>query len=142
MSVRRSRPTLHRVVTVTVVLLSMVVLAAMTACSRTADDAAFDFDFEIPAGTYERVTRGEDVDIFPAELRATVGQRIRIVNRDLVGQTIGPYYVGPESTVQQTFRSAGTIEGLCTAHPSRSIRIVVSDLDGAGPSTSGTGGAS
>jgi plastocyanin len=123
------------------VLAAVLVLSA-SACTRGADDAAFDFDFEIPAGTYERVTRGEDVDIFPAELRATVGQRIRIVNRDLVGQTIGPYYVGPQSTVQQTFRSAGTIEGLCTAHPSRSIRIVVSDPDGAGASTSGTGGAS
>jgi plastocyanin len=123
------------------VLAAVLVLSA-SACTRGADDAAFDFDFEIPAGTYERVTRGEDVDIFPAELRATVGQRIRIVNRDLVGQTIGPYYVGPQSTVQQTFQSAGTIEGLCTAHPSRSIRIVVSDPDGAGASTSGTGGAS
>ena len=113
-------------------VLALVVPACTRGADRSSDGAAFDFDFEIPAGTYERVTRGEDVDIFPAELRATVGQRIRIVNRDLVGQTIGPYYVGPESTVQQTFRSAGTIEGLCTAHPSRSIRIVVEDPDGGG----------
>ena len=116
-------------------VLALVVPACTRGADRSSDGAAFDFDFEIPAGTYERVTRGEDVDIFPAELRATVGQRIRIVNRDLVGQTIGPYYVGPESTVQQTFRSAGTIEGLCTAHPSRSIRIVVEDPDGDTPTT-------
>ena len=116
-------------------VVALVLVLVVPACSSSSDDAAFDFDFEIPAGTYERVTRGEDVDIFPTELRATVGQRIRIVNRDLVGQTIGPYYVGPESTVQQTFRSAGTIEGLCTAHPSRSIRIVVEDPDGDTPTT-------
>lgn len=84
-------------------------------------------EYTIPAGAYARTEAGEDLGIIPAEIEVHVGDRIRIVNEDETGQTIGPYYVGPQSTVEHVFREAGVMEGLCTAHPERSIRIVVSE---------------
>lgn len=105
----------------------LAVAATLTAACGGGGQGAQVHEFVIPEGTYERAAAGEDVGVIPAELEVEVGDRIRIVNEDGVGQTIGPYYVGPQSTLEQEFKTAGVLEGMCTAHPDGSIRIVVKD---------------
>jgi plastocyanin len=112
-------------------LLRAVLLAvmALSACGRGSAEGGL-HEFVIPEGAYERTAAGEDLDIIPAEIEVEVGDRLRLVNEDDVGQTIGPYYVGPQSTLDKVFGEPGVFEGLCTAHPERSIRIVVNEADG------------
>lgn len=82
-------------------------------------------EFTIPRGAFQRVADGEDLEVFPAELHVAVGDTIKIRNDDVVGQTVGPYYVPAGQTVVQKFTEDATLEGVCTAHKDGRIRIVV-----------------
>ncbi len=120
--------------------LVLVVLAAVglgwttTACadgSSTPDlagaeaTAAADHLYRIPAGTGNRLDRGERVEIIPAELEVRVGEVIRIVNDDDRGHVIGAFYVGAGETLSQRFSSPGELSGECTVHPSGSFTLTV-----------------
>jgi plastocyanin len=80
---------------------------------------------EVPLGTAERMAAGEEVELLPRTLRVAVGDRLRIVNHDDAPHEVGPYAVAPGQTLEQTFTSPGTLEGLCTLHPSGAITIEV-----------------
>ncbi|NNE95967.1 MAG: hypothetical protein HKN24_08055 [Acidimicrobiales bacterium] len=86
-----------------------------------------DFNYEIPIGAGEALDAGTPLEILPAELRATVGQAIEIVNRDDRGHLVGPWFVGAGETLRQEFTSAGEFIGICTVHPSGEIRVIVED---------------
>jgi hypothetical protein len=87
--------------------------------------AMADFDYLIPAGTGQRLDRGEQVELLPAAIRATVGQTIRIVNRDDRDYLLGPFIVGAGETLTQRFTHAGSFTGTCAVHPSGEIEVVV-----------------
>lgn len=89
------------------------------------DATEFDWDYFIPAGTADRINRGDDVAIVPAELTVTVGDTIRIVNDDDVDHVVGVFYVRARSTLTQRFRSAGVLEGECSVHPSGAFSLTV-----------------
>ena len=118
-----------------VVAVAGVVALLVVACSSersgplveddpTAD--SFDYDYLIPAGTADRISNGESVEILPAELLVKVGDVIRIVNEDDEGHFVGIFYVGAGETVTQRFTSSGEFIGACTVHPSGQLRLVVS----------------
>lgn len=91
-----------------------------------ADDVSeFDWDYVIPEGTADRINRGEPVTIVPAELTVVVGDTIRIVNDDVVDHVVGVFYVRAGSTLTQQFRSAGTLAGDCSVHPSGAFSLTV-----------------
>jgi len=91
------------------------------------DALGADYEYLIPAGTAERITAGETVEILPAQLAVHVGEVIRIVNKDSAGHFVGIFYVGPGETVTQRFASPGDFSGLCTIHPSGQITLTVSE---------------
>ncbi len=104
------------------------------ACAPTGNEVAiesagsaseFDFDYRIPAGTGERMDAGEQVEILPRDISASVGDQIRVVNDDDRGHTVGWMYVGPGEVVTQRFTSTGEFVGVCTVHPSGEVRLVV-----------------
>jgi plastocyanin len=84
-----------------------------------------DFDYAIPAGTGTKLDAGVTIELLPAEIRARVGQTIRIVNRDDRTYLLGPFIVGPRETLTQRFASPGIFDGACAVHPSGQIRLVV-----------------
>lgn len=84
-----------------------------------------DHEFIIPAGTGDRIDAGEQVDIMPANLVVHVGETMRIVNEDSRGHDIGPYFVGREETITQTFTQPGQLVGECSVHPSERLVIDV-----------------
>lgn len=88
-------------------------------------DAHPEHDYVIPAGTADRIAAGERVEVVPGEIRARVGDAIRIVNRDRVAHALGPWFVGPGEVVSQRFASPGTLEGACNVHRSGQLRVVV-----------------
>jgi plastocyanin len=84
-----------------------------------------DLAFTIPAGTGERMDRGEPVEILPAVLDARVGDVISIVNEDDRGHVVGPFYVGRHESLTQRFTSPGTFSGRCSVHPSGEVELNV-----------------
>lgn len=80
---------------------------------------------EVPAGTAAGLEAGAAVELLPRRLEVAVGDRLVIVNHDDVAHEVGPYAVAPGQRLEQTFTSPGTIEGVCTLHPSGAITIEV-----------------
>lgn len=91
-----------------------------------ADEIDATYNFVIPKGTAELLARGATVTFIPSPLEVRVGEIMKITNQDVVGQDIGPIYVGPGETVVQRFASPGTLKGACMVHPSGEIVINIS----------------
>ena len=117
-------------------LLIAFTLLALTGCgsgegafqvSDSESSGQADFTYEIPVGAGEALDAGTPLEILPAELLATVGQAIEIVNRDDRGHLVGPWFVGAGETLRQEFTSPGEFIGICTVHPSGEIRVIVED---------------
>jgi len=83
-------------------------------------------EFVIPQGAAEKVS-GEKTEILPRVLELKVGDRLRVTNNDTVGHTVGPYYLAPGQTLDQTFYEPTVLEGFCSLHPESSVTIVVAD---------------
>ncbi|MFV0309171.1 MAG: hypothetical protein ACK5OX_15670 [Desertimonas sp.] len=122
------------VVLVCGVLLGGISVAVLTWSGRDDDrlalvgaDASSEptVDVTIPAGTGERLDRGEPVSVLPRRLVVNVGDTIRIENQDDRAHLAGPFYIGAGETLRQTFANAGEITGACSAHPDGQITIVV-----------------
>lgn len=114
--------------------LAALVVPVLGACGSDDDgpliisDAATavaDYEYLIPAGTWDRINSGEQVEILPARLDVNVGEVIRIINEDDEGHFVGIFYVGAGETVTQRFSSPGEFQGQCTVHPSGEISLVV-----------------
>lgn len=111
----------HRRVGLALVVAIIVAMSA-TACggtkatfgSSSADvSKGVDYEFTIPAGTAKRIAAGEEPHIIPHSLDAKVGDVIRIINQDNVGQQVGPFYVGANEELVQQFKAPGKYEGVC-----------------------------
>lgn len=113
-------------VVVTVVLIVATRPAPIRALVEPAGvETVADFSFTVPLGTHDRVAAGEDVDVFPDELSAHVGQVLRLVNNDTEPLTVGPFYVGAGETLVQRFTREGLYQGVCTVHADGQVVIRV-----------------
>jgi len=118
------------------VVLAVVMLGALSswwllhdpnapALTSTAEQATADYDYVIPAGTAERLDRGEDVTIIPDSLTVKVGEVIRIRNDDVRGQLVGPFFIGAGETLTQRFSAPGQLSGACQIHRSGQFVITI-----------------
>lgn len=125
---------LHRIGAVALLL----TLAVPAACSSddqprasavpvTTVGGPYDFDYTIPEGTAYLIDIGEDPKIMPSTLDVRVGQTIRIVNDDVESHTIGTFYVLAGSTLTYRFQTAGVFEGVCSANPSETFVLTVTE---------------
>lgn len=109
-------------------LLALIVVApalAFLALAYVLSLGSEQIVIEVPHGTAQRIADGERVELIPARLEVSVGDSLEIRNLDDTVHEVGPYTVDAGQTLHQTFTSPGTIQGLCTLHPSGAITIVV-----------------
>lgn len=83
--------------------------------------------FVVPAGTGERLDRGENVEIVPRTLEVKVGDSLVIRNEDSRTHTVGPVVVRAGETAEQNFTRPGVVEGECTVHPEDKFTIRISE---------------
>lgn len=83
--------------------------------------------FVVPAGTGERLDRGENVEIVPRTLEVKVGDSLIIRNEDSRTHTVGPVVVRAGETAEQNFTRPGVVEGECTVHPEDKFTIRISE---------------
>jgi hypothetical protein len=81
----------------------------------------------IPAGTQEKLNRGELVDVMPAELNFKVGDIIRIRNDDSVQQFAGPYLVQAGQQFELKFGAPGRYGGLCNLSGGATYSLVITE---------------
>lgn len=107
------------------VVLVTLLGGVLAACGDGDGDGATVYEYVIPAGSGERIAAGEQLDILPRELGATVGESIVIRNDDDVAHSVGPWFVGPGETLRQQFLTEGVYEGACSVHPDGAFTVTV-----------------
>ena len=104
---------------------SIVALTSCAADDRSTDGASetsmpakttvarksVTYDFVVPAGTYEKIKKGEDPGLFPRQLDVHVGDKIRVRNDDTKLVRLGLFDVAPGETVTMNFNKPGVRTG-------------------------------
>lgn len=83
------------------------------------------YSYTVPAGTGDRINKGETVSIMPSDLRLKVGDHLVIRNEDVRVQTVGLFTVRPGETVDTPFPKPGVFKGACTMSSDGQIVITV-----------------
>jgi hypothetical protein len=83
------------------------------------------FEVVVPMGTFEKVMRGEFVDLLPSIIEVSVGDEFVVVNEDKVTHTIGPFSVRPGETLRHVWQTVDTIQGDCSVLMSDNVIINV-----------------
>lgn len=79
----------------------------------------------VPAGTQDKLDRGELVDVMPAELNFRVGDVLHIRNEDSADQYVGPYRVQAGTEFEIEFGAPGRYGGLCNLAGGAGYKIVI-----------------
>ena len=108
-----------------VVVALLLVVGALLAVALTGVLGSDQVRVEVPAGIAADLEAGTAIELLPRHLEVSVGDQLVIINHDEVAHEVGPYVVAPGQRLEQTFTSPGTIEGVCTLHPSGAITIEV-----------------
>jgi len=80
---------------------------------------------DIPVGAAARLARGERIAVVARSIVGRVGDRLRLVNHDVVTHTVGPFMVAPGQRLSIPLRRPGVFTGACSLHRSHRVRIVV-----------------
>ncbi|MGD9997796.1 MAG: hypothetical protein AB7R77_17015 [Ilumatobacteraceae bacterium] len=117
---------MSRSLLVVIAMAGLTLSGALAACGDSTNRTPKVVEIVVPAGTQDRLDRGETVDVMPAKLEFRVGDTLRIRNDDRADQYVGPYFVVAGDQFELTFGSAGRYEGLCNLSGGASYEIVIS----------------
>lgn len=82
--------------------------------------------YTIPAGTAERVRRGESVaDVLPQRVSTVVGNRLVVVNHDVQDHAFGPFVLAPGQQWARQFAVVGDYAMDCTIYPDAGFTVHV-----------------
>lgn len=108
---------------------STVLIGACTSHEKTSSSGVpltgESYEVVVPLGTFEKVMRGEFVDLLPSIIEVSVGDEFVVVNDDKVTHTIGPFSVRPGETLRHVWQSVDTIQGECSVLMSDNVIINV-----------------
>jgi plastocyanin len=132
MSVTRRRdPAARRLLRALVAALAAVVaVTAVAGCGGDGGDSGDEgrvVEIVVPLGTQERLDRGEDVVVMPAELRFEVGDTLRIRNDDVVDHPVGPYKVSAGQEFEMRYGAPGHYVGMCPLTEGKTYEIVITE---------------
>jgi hypothetical protein len=121
-----SRPSVRRLAAAVVIALS-----AITAVSCGSDGSSGDspkvVEIIVPAGTQDKLNRGEIVDVMPALLEFRVGDTLRVRNDDSHVQYAGPYRVLPGEQFELEYGAPGRYGGQCDLSGNARYEIVITE---------------
>ncbi|HWP63818.1 MAG TPA: hypothetical protein VNO86_10135 [Candidatus Binatia bacterium] len=79
----------------------------------------------IPAGTAERIARGETTSPIPANVSLRPGDTLVVRNDDVVGHAFGGYAIAPGTILSLPVGSADRGRFVCSFHPSGTLALDV-----------------
>ena len=106
------------------VAVALALVAGVAACDGTDSR---EIVIDIPAGTAAEIRKGEDPGVVPARIEGSVGDELKVVNRDSLSHTVGPFLVESGQTLTSALEREGVFEGECSLHPSDRVALVVRD---------------
>ena len=91
----------------------------------TSDHTPQRFEIVIPAGTADRVARGETPPSLPAEMTFVIGDTLVVTNEDDVPHQLGPVWVPPGASASLALERAAKFSYACTFQSSRYLGLDV-----------------
>ena len=82
---------------------------------------------DIPPGAAAQIKKNPKSQIVPLRVKARVGERLIIKNRDRQAHQVGPFTVNPKSTLSYPLLRPGRYQGLCTLRPGKTFTLTVVD---------------
>lgn len=107
------------------VSLAAVAVAFSVAVAACGGSEPQEILIDIPAGTAAEIKRGENPGVVPTRIEGQVGDELKIVNRDSVSHTVGPFLVEAGQTLNSPLEREGVFKGECSLHPSDRVALVV-----------------
>jgi plastocyanin len=101
---------------------ALVLVAGAAACSGSDSREIL---IDIPSGTAAEIRKGDDPGVVPTRIEGSVGDELKIINRDSVSHTVGPFLVESGQTLSSPLEREGVFEGECSLHPSDRVALVV-----------------
>lgn len=80
---------------------------------------------DIPAGAALQVRKDPDSQIVPSAIKARVGERLIIKNRDRQTHQVGPFTIKAGQTLEYPLTKPGLYEGICTLRPGKRFTLTV-----------------
>ena len=81
----------------------------------------------IPAGTAEKVARGEAEPNLPEQMRFVTGDVLIVQNDDVVDHELGPLFIPAGTRASLTLEEAAHYDYSCSFHPSQFLGLAVSE---------------
>lgn len=119
------RRTMRRLVGAFGVLLVLAVLVPLVVGAFHRSAPGKEFRYTIPAGTVERLQRGEDVDVIPAIIELRTQDTLVIENQDTSSFLFGNFSIRAGETFSHRFAQPGDYTSDCTLHRSGAVQILV-----------------
>lgn len=118
-------PSIRRTIAIYVGLAVLIVGATIGLSHRLGAAKGVDQTIVIPAGTADRLSAGEDVNIIPADLRLQLRDRLVVVNNDAVAHTIGPFTIPSGQRLVKRLSDVASFSGFCSLHPSGNVSVEI-----------------
>jgi len=101
---------------------ALALVAGVAACGGSDSREIL---IDIPSGTAAEIRKGDDPGVVPTRIEGSVGDELKIINRDSVSHTVGPFLVESGQTLSSPLEREGVFEGECSLHPSDRVALVV-----------------
>lgn len=99
--------------------------AAFFILKDSSDHVPQQIELVIPAGTAERVARGEAPPSIPPDMVFVIGDTLAVKNEDSVSHQLGPVWVPPGASASLALDHAAKFSYACTFQPSRYLGLDV-----------------
>ena len=99
--------------------------AAFFLLKDSSDHVPQQIELVVPAGTAERVARGEAPPSIPPDMVFVIGDTLVVKNEDTVSHQLGPVWVPPGASASLALDQAAKFSYACTFQPSRYLGLDV-----------------
>jgi len=82
-------------------------------------------ELDIPAGTAEKVQRGQADPLLPDSMTFVIGDTLVVKNHDSVNHQLGPLFIPPGSSASLKLDSAQNYAASCTFQPGRYLGLEI-----------------
>ena len=122
-----SRPTVRHLAGAALIILLAVAAVACGGSDGSSGAKPKVVEIIVPAGTQDKLDRGEIVDVMPALLEFRVGDTLRVRNDDSHVQYAGPYRVLPGEQFELVYGAPGRYGGLCDLSGNSRYEIIITE---------------
>ncbi|MBN4074265.1 c-type cytochrome [bacterium AH-315-D21] len=111
----------------TIGLIVLALVAAVWIWQSSVLSGPREIVIDVPRGTAELIAKGADVSVIPEVIHMTAGDKLVLMNNDIIDHRIGGFVVAAGAVVRARFQDSGTFGYICSVHPTGQTVIEVAE---------------